>query len=66
MYLVLASSFLEMILVAAADDGFVRHGVFVFSLGSTHVVFRYCVVISKIVLFLVHFVCFDTIPSVVC
>ena len=32
-----------------------------FSLGSTRVVFWYCVVISKIVLFSVYFVCFETI-----
>ena len=69
MYLILASLFLEMISVAelqlltmGLSDMVFR----VFSLGSTRVVFWYCVVISKIVLFLVYFVCFHTFPSVLC
>ena len=69
MYLVLASLFLEMISVAELQlltMGLSDMGFCVFSLGSTGVVFWYCVVISKIVLFLVYFVCFHTFPSVLC
>ena len=60
MYLILASLFLEMISVAELQllTMGLSNMFFVFSLGSTRVVFWYCVVISKIVLFLVFVFCF--------
>ena len=70
MYLVLASLFLEMISVAElqlltmglSDMGFLC----VFFRKYTCGVLVLCVDIKKIVLFLVYFVCFHTLPSVLC